>query len=61
MEVWMEVSKDDLKLPLAVANSCAELSRITGAREDNIRSAASYSKRYGIERRFIKVEVEDEE
>ena len=57
--VWMEVSKDRYRLPIAVANTARELALICGVEESNIVCAASRDK--GTERRrFIRIIVEDE-
>ena len=39
MKLFIAVSRDEFKLPLAVADSVAELSRMTGAKANTIHSA----------------------
>lgn len=58
MTLYMLVSKDELELPLAVADSPAELARMIGASSNSIKSAISKSKRKGTKSQYKKVEVE---
>lgn len=57
----MEVTQDKYELPVAVADSAVELSRIVGATVNNIRSSAHH-KSHGKQKRsrFVRVEAEDE-
>lgn len=57
MKVWMEVTKDDLELPVAVAETIEELARITGKSVNNIKSQISKAKKQGSRARYIRVEV----
>lgn len=58
--LWMMVDLNDNELPLAVADSAAELARLAGAREATIRANISNSRRLGYRCRYVKVEVEDD-
>ena len=60
MDVWLELSRDKYKLPVAVAGSASELARITGANIVTIRSTAYKSARENKERKYIRVVVEDD-
>lgn len=58
--IWMKVTMDEYELPVAVADTVRELSEMTGATDNNIRS--SYSKYKSGQRKtcqFRKVEVEE--
>lgn len=62
MKVYMMVTKDKYSLPIAVAGSGSELSRITGVPEMQILSCVSKYRKGKIKNtRFICVEVEDDE
>lgn len=56
MTLYLAISKDEYKLPLAVADSVAELSRMTGAKVNTIHCAI----KKGYET-FERVIIEDEE
>ena len=58
--IWMKVTMDEYELPVAVAESCRELSEMVGVTVNNIRS--SYSKYKSGQRKtcqYRKVEVEE--
>lgn len=61
MKVYMEISPDRLELPVAVADSPAELAKMSGTSADVVRSCISKQRR-GIYRksRFIEIEIESE-
>lgn len=61
MTLWMEITMDDLELPLVVASSAEELARKIGKHRKNIYSAISKAKSRGYRSRYVKVEVEDGE
>lgn len=61
MTLWMEITMDDLELPLVVASSAEELARKIGKHRKNIYSAISKAKARGYKSRYVKVEVEDGE
>lgn len=62
MKVWMRITNDEYELPIAVANSAAELGRICGTNANAIRSAISHVK-HGRKpfTSFICVEIDDKE
>lgn len=60
MYVYMMVTKDKYQLPVAFADSCKELSEMTGVNEGKILSAIYKSeKRHSKKSRWIKVWIED--
>lgn len=58
--LYMLITKDELELPLAVADSPSELSRMIGVSSNTIKSSISHAKRKGKWCRYIKVKVEDD-
>lgn len=60
MTLWMEITTDDLELPLVVASSAEELARKIGKTKNNICSSVSKAKTRGYRSRYVKVEVEDD-
>lgn len=60
MTLYMKVTKDKYELPLAVAETKAELARILGLSRGNVRSAFSYAKKCKHPT-YVVVEVEDDE
>lgn len=59
--VWMEVDLQNKELPIRIADSAAELARMSGTTENNVKSAASKAK-YGRRRnRFVSVWSGDED
>lgn len=56
MILWLKVTKDEYQLPLAVADTAAELARMTGVKPDSL-----YAMRCHGVKEYIKVEVEDDE
>lgn len=64
-KVWIAYEKNDLSLPIAIANTARELSKMIGIKESTIRGEASRWSR-GISKSkheayaMIKVEVDDE-
>ena len=61
MTLWMEITTDDLELPLVVASSAEELARKIGKCRNNIYSVISHARARGYKSRYVKVEVEDGE
>lgn len=61
--VYMMVTQDKYELPLAVANSAAELARIVGVSKIAVHSGASRNARHGTWSRFRRVTIpsDDEE
>ena len=60
MRLYMEVTPDELQLPVAVATSVSELARLRGTTVSNIRSCISHAKKYGYNCKFIIIEIEDD-
>ena len=59
--LYMAVTKDRLSLPLAVADSAAELARLRGAKRENILCSISRWKKGTVRcPGYILVEVEDD-
>lgn len=57
--VWMEVDLKNKELPIRIADTAAELARMSGTTENNVKSAAAQAK-YGRSRhRFLKVWIGD--
>ena len=62
MIVWMQVTKDEYELPVAIADSCVELSKIVGKTANNISSSINHSLQRGNWTPYRKVEItEDDE
>ena len=60
MNIWMKVSKDEYRLPQAIADSAQELAELCGTNENSVRSTASKHRRGQYKTAsYIKVEVED--
>lgn len=55
--LFMEVTKDELELPVAVADSLNELARMRGIRPSAVWNCMDYAKRTGNKSKYIKVEV----
>ena len=61
MKVFMEITKDEYQLPVAVADSVKSLAEKVGVTTNSITSALS-KQRHGIFRsRYIEVELGEEE
>ena len=62
MKVYMEVSQDGLELPVAMADSMAELAKMTGTSAALVRSSVSKMRR-GVHKtnRFVEVEIDERE
>lgn len=56
MALYMVVTQDKYELPLAVADSPAELARMLGVKSSVIRSAISHSKKKGFKSKYVKVD-----
>ena len=62
MKLYIAVAPDKYELPIAVAGSVQELSRMAGASCNTIASSISHSRQNGRKRsRYHRVEVEDDE
>ena len=57
--IWMKITKDEYELPVAVADTAAELARMLNVSVDTIYSATSRRRNRGDKTAFIKVEVEE--
>lgn len=55
--LYMLVTKDELELPIAVADSPAELGRMIGVNANTISSAISKAESRGNKSRYVRVEV----
>ena len=58
MTLYMKVTKDEYELPVAVADTKAELARMLGIKRDHVRSAFSHAKKFKNPT-YVVVEVED--
>ena len=61
VKVWMKITKDDLELPVIVADTAAELARICGTTRNAVMSSASHAKNNGIKSSYISVEVDTDD
>lgn len=58
--VYMKITTDRYELPLAVAETGAELARICGTSENNVYNTIRKAKLYGHRCQYVRVEVEGE-
>ena len=59
--LWMMVSSDKYELPLAVANTAAELGKIAGVRTDTICKMAAMAARGELKRsKYVRVPVKED-
>lgn len=56
--VYMLVTQDKYELPLVVADSVAELARLTGQKRSSVASAITHAKKKGFNSRYVKVVIE---
>ena len=61
MTIWMKVTHDKYKHPVAIADSCVELANLLGKTANNISSSISHSKKRGDWTPYRKVEIDNEE
>lgn len=61
MTVYMEVTMDELELPLAIADSLKELAAMKKMPQNSISSIMCHARANGHRCRYIKVEIEDDE
>lgn len=59
--VYMRISKPPLCLPEAVADTVTELAELVGVSASTIYVVMSHNKKKGVEGRFVKVMIDDEE
>ena len=57
--LWMKITKDEYELPVAVAETAAELARMLNVSVDTIYSATSRRRNRGDKTAFVKVELEE--
>ena len=57
--IWMKITKDEYELPVAVADTAAELARMLNVSVDTIYSATSRRRNHGDKTAFVKVEVDE--
>lgn len=60
IRIFMEITMDEYQLPVAVADSPAELGAMVGNTSENIRTSAYYSRK-GQRRKYISVDVEGDQ
>ena len=60
MTLWMLVTNDKYELPIAVADSAADLARMLGINANTIYSAVCRTDKLGYWSRYVRVEVEDD-
>ncbi len=58
--VYMKITTDRYELPLAVADTGAELAKICGTSENNVYNAIRKAKLMGHRCQYVRVEVEAE-
>lgn len=59
--IYMRIGKPPFLLPEAVADTVTELAELTGNTTNGIYSLISHNKKKGIEKYYIKVEVDDDD
>lgn len=57
--VYMQVTQDKYELPVAVADSIAELSKMTGKSATTISSTMYYDRKNGRQCKYVKVNIEE--
>ena len=61
MTLYMKITRDEYELPLAVAETKAELARMLGIERGKVRSAFAKVKKYGYKHStYVVVEVDDD-
>ena len=56
--VYMLVTQDKYELPLVVADTVAELARLTGQKRSSVASAITHAKKKGFNSKYIKVNID---
>lgn len=59
MTLYMKVTRDEYELPVAVAETKAELARMLGIKCEHVRTAFSHAKKYKHST-YVVVEVDDD-
>lgn len=57
---YMEITKDEFELPVAVAETTAELARIRGVAHNTIKSVMYHAKKNESKCKYIKVVMDEE-
>lgn len=57
---YMEITKDEFELPVAVAETTAELARIRGVAPNTIKSVMYHAKKNKSKCKYIKVVMDEE-
>ena len=60
-QIWMKVTMDEYELPVAVANTAAELARILGVSEGSMRSWIYRARRDGYKCCYVCVKIEEDD
>lgn len=60
MTLYMKVTRDEYELPVAVAETKAELARMLGIKREHVRTAFSHAKKFKNPT-YVVVEVDDED
>lgn len=56
--VYMLVTQDKYELPLVVADTVAELAKLTGQKRSSVASAISHAKKKGFSSRYVEVVID---
>lgn len=59
--LYMQITQDELELPLAVADSSEELGRMIGKSGNAVISAIVNAKKNGYRSQYVKVPIQEEE
>ena len=59
MIIWIEVTKDEYELPIAVADSAGELANLCGTTKNAVTSSAYRKGRKGRKGRFRRVDIQE--
>ena len=57
----MQVTMDKYELPVAIADSAAELARMVGVKPNTVLKSIYYSKKHGWKSRYKKIEITEDE
>lgn len=61
MTLYMMVTKDELELPLAVADTVTELSKMVGIKENSIFNIMRRAQKEGRKCAYVRVKIDEEE
>lgn len=59
MVVYMQVTKDEYELPVAIADTVAELAMLTGIKPNSISTSISKAKKYKRKSQYVKIEIDE--